>query len=69
MKEKKPKESPKFAKDQMWKHKKTGAVITLSRCTKAMVLYTSGTRSMRATTLLRDYELVVDDKVAKAPKK
>lgn len=69
MKAKKPKEPPKFAKDQKWKNKVTGAVITLSSCTKAMVLYASSTRSMRATTLLRDYELVVDDKVAKAPKK
>lgn len=68
MKEKKPQEPPKFAKGQKWKHKKTGAVITLDTCTKATCQYANGTRMMRATTLFDRYELVVDEK-PKAPKK
>jgi len=62
----KPKESPKFAENQQWKHKKTGKIILLGYCTKKTAQYEKGTRMLRATTLLDQYELVPP---AAAPKK
>lgn len=60
MKEKtpKPKESPKFTEGQQWKHKKSGKLILLGYCTKKTAQYEKGTRMLRATTLLDQYELV-----------
>ena len=57
-KEKVAKPAPVHAKGQSWKHKRSGAVITLGHCIKATAIYANGTRLMRVSTLVRDYDKI-----------